>query len=565
MWITLFLVLVFCTATLSSIPNPINVTFASENFRNILKWSPGYGTPADTKYNVRYAIYGDSLDRRAHWRLVHHCTEISRTWCDLSVETSDLEHGYFAKVRALSQKKHSKWVETPSRFDPKIETEFGPPHVSVEVDDKYALITMEGPMRYHPDNHTPQVSMATLYPHMTYNLSIHNTRTGMIRHFTWGRNLFKYHIVDKGTEYCFSAKTKLEDRHVPSKHYSSPWQCISTPEDPLIDQAEKMVIYTTVPVVFLLSSLAVGGYILHKYLSGKDQKSPYMLNPPTFHASLLPIPDDLNIFVISVVKEVPLNTCTKLLSLVSNPSPELQRPRAPPLVARRNSSVDYGVVSPTVEEVDMPDAGICLIGRYKQKEWPIEPGSSGRPYASQNFFLKSLSSSVYPALQNTLGENDRSLSLQENSETGTLLLQFNQNQSSNVNDEANVISSTGYATQNVCPVPPTNQSDALADDYGLACGLPPADDTEDMDSQDQDDEDADCLHLDWSPTSQILTIPGFDLGIGQRERGARPNLETVFVRQPSEEDALLDAERIGSDQSETGKFLAEWDLIVSDE
>lgn len=41
-----------------------------------------------------------------------------RRWCDLSNETWDLDHGYFARVRAVSRRASSKWVMT-QRFDPK--------------------------------------------------------------------------------------------------------------------------------------------------------------------------------------------------------------------------------------------------------------------------------------------------------------------------------------------------------------------------------------------------------------------------------------------------------------
>lgn len=56
---------------------------------------------------------------------------------------------------------------------------FGPPVVSVEVKDSNAIITLKGPMRYQPDDHTA-ISMATLYPQMTYSLFIQNTRRNQI-------------------------------------------------------------------------------------------------------------------------------------------------------------------------------------------------------------------------------------------------------------------------------------------------------------------------------------------------------------------------------------------------
>lgn len=63
---------------------------------------------------------------------------------------------------------------------------FGPPLVSVDIEDNSAIITLKGPMRYQPNNHTPAVSMATFYPHMAYNLSIHNTHRGqMVSETIW--------------------------------------------------------------------------------------------------------------------------------------------------------------------------------------------------------------------------------------------------------------------------------------------------------------------------------------------------------------------------------------------
>lgn len=69
-----------------------------------------------------WCSYGESVKtskgQRANWRPVLHCTEITRHWCDLSYETSDLEHGYHARVKKIN----STWVATQTRFDPKIDS-----------------------------------------------------------------------------------------------------------------------------------------------------------------------------------------------------------------------------------------------------------------------------------------------------------------------------------------------------------------------------------------------------------------------------------------------------------
>lgn len=563
MWACLFLVLLFCTAALSSLPQPTNVTFTSVNLRNILQWSPGKDTPADTKYRVCYAIYGDSKEKRIHWRPVLHCTETTRTWCDLSEETSDLEHGYFARVRAVGRKNNSKWELTHRRFDPKIDTEFGPPYVSVELDDKYAVVTIEGPMRYFPNNDTPEVSMATLYPHMIYNLSIHNTQSGLIRHFTLTSNKYKYHTMDHGTELCFSATTKL--KHMPSKHHSSAWHCITTPKVPLIDRLERIVIVSTAVPAVLLCLLAVGSYILYKYLLGTDQKSPDSLvqeMPPSLPPPL-PVPSEsVNIIVISVPKDDVL--INKLYPKLPNPRLTSQRHEPQRFVdVSCNQQDDYGFVSRN------DDVGQCNVKNqsYKPKEWQTVAKSSGSTYASQNSFLQSTLSSMDPVLLNQSREN---------------LCEMGSS-----NDEGEIVVSPGYASQNVHPAQPSNQLHDLPDDYGFVTStgyasqnvrsmqlvnqsdlLPDNNGTVGLAAA-QEVENSGCLQIDWSPSTQRLVIPGLDLGMGHEEVGSPPrsrvHLDTVFLRQPSEEEALLGAERGGSGQWDAEEFMAKYDLVLSND
>lgn len=70
---------------------------------------------------------------------------------------------------------------------------FGPPLLSVALENSSAIITLRGPMRYQPNNHTPLVSMAMLYPHMMYNLSIENTR----RNKTVSKKKCQYMTTDR--------------------------------------------------------------------------------------------------------------------------------------------------------------------------------------------------------------------------------------------------------------------------------------------------------------------------------------------------------------------------------
>ena len=66
--------------------------------------------------------YGDKEEgggKRLRWRVARLCRDIAKTWCDLTNETSDLEEGYFARVKATATNTSSKWTITPRRFDPK--------------------------------------------------------------------------------------------------------------------------------------------------------------------------------------------------------------------------------------------------------------------------------------------------------------------------------------------------------------------------------------------------------------------------------------------------------------
>uniref|UniRef100_A0A3B5LQK1 Fibronectin type-III domain-containing protein n=1 Tax=Xiphophorus couchianus TaxID=32473 RepID=A0A3B5LQK1_9TELE len=254
----------------SSPPKPINVSFSSVNLRNVLHWFPGNGTPEGTLFTVQYAIKG----KREHWRAVDQCTKIIRTWCDLSAETRDEEERYYARVRALGRNSSSKWTETNKRFDPKSETILGPPLVSVEIENNSAVVTINGPVRYSPNNHTPALTMKTIYHRMSYNLSIFSTHRNQVLHFPVENSLFKYHMMDYNTEYCFSAKSRFLS--IPLQSMSSVWHCITTPQDPIIMQLQRVVVGIVVPSLCICIIVLVS-YLLYNYLSGKEQTSPPIL------------------------------------------------------------------------------------------------------------------------------------------------------------------------------------------------------------------------------------------------------------------------------------------------
>ncbi|XP_060908297.1 interleukin-20 receptor subunit alpha [Labrus mixtus] len=404
MW-TVFIFLnlgaLYCTVSCFP-PSPTNVFFSSVNLRNLLQWSPGNGTKNDTLYTVQYAIYGDSVEgskgKRVHWRSAWHCREVGRHWCDLSNETWDLEQGYHARVQAKSRRAFSKWATTWRRFDPKSDTIFGPPLVSVDMEGNNAIITVKGPMRYQLNNQTPAVSMATLYAQMTYNLSVHNIRRGRMSNFPFDSSHYKYRLMDYDTEYCFSAKTRFLS--MPVHCQPSEWNCITTPPDPLIAKLLMVVVGIVVPTV-CICLLVVIGYFLYQYLTGKGQKSPYILNPPSFYPPPLtfsPEAQSVVLFKVGLPSE-PENGISD--PTYSKKQPHIAEP--PPGYAPQGSdtplepeepwdhlSIDYGFVGKAADDGGIngnnhrDESQNCVaVECNDEKGWKAEDQHSTTAYASQ--------------------------------------------------------------------------------------------------------------------------------------------------------------------------------------
>lgn len=577
MWtVVLFLNLLALHCTVSSSPpSPINVIFTSVNLRNMLQWLPGNDTPNDTHYTVQYAIYGDSVEgskgRRVQWRPVRRCTEIVRSWCDLSNETWDLEHGYYARVRAVSRRASSKWALTGRRFDPKTDTSFGPPLVSVELEENNAIITLKGPMRYLPNNHTKAVSMATVYPQMIYNLSIYNTGQGQTHHFPVVSSSYKYRLMDYNTKYCFSAKTRFVS--MPAICQPSGWQCIMTPEDPLIGQLRWVIVGIVVPAV-CICVLVVVGYLLYRYLSGKGQKSPYILDPPAFHPPPLTFPPEKpNLILITIIKELPpessisVPACAKRPRHCALPPPGYasQRPETPPAPEEPwdNLSIDYGFVGVGPKMEISRENGNNLKGEHKKctagensekKDWEVEdslfPGHT-QTETSTLLQAHAWSQPVLPPLLSFQGapplevngeeEEEREftgLFLNTTPQTGLFCIPLNlQTNEEGVEEEMDAevrVRTDGeidggveerngsealpllsaYACQNITNMASSyaGQSASFPDDYG-AVKLATAQEIE----QDDNEEEEGPICVDWDPQTGKLVLPEMAFEYSKRD------------------------------------------------
>ncbi|XP_058469142.1 interleukin-20 receptor subunit alpha [Solea solea] len=567
-------------AVSSTPPSPINVTFSSVNLRNVLQWTPANGTTEDTHFTVQYAIYGDTIQgskgKRVHWRAAQQCTDIARSWCDLSLETWDTEESYYAKVRAVGKRESSKWAIT-RRFDPKLDTTLGPPLVSVEMEGNNAIIDMKVPIRHQPNNHFPVVSMATLYPQLTYNLSVQIHKKTY--HYPVDSNPYTYQLIHPNKKHCFSARMRLLS--MPIKCQSSAWHCITTPQDPEIVHLHKVVWAIVVPSV-CLCILAVVAYLLHNYLTGKGQKS-RMLNSPTFWPpSLTFSPENLNlnfILVSGINNESLSDLHMQKDDLV--PPYARQRPETPP--EPDDLLIDYGFVGvapqtcvegeETARERRQDQGGdgnnlngtnqICIAGdSYEKKKWGAGHFTGvNSPQTNSYLSQKSPHTCTHdhsPVEAN--GKTDRNA--EEGSEAVALL--------------------SSYASQNIGNISPihADQSDSLADDYGLL-SVASAHSAE-KEGEEEEEEEEVGLCINWDPETGKLVFPeidteaGFDEGmqgaegsegnLGREEVnvvGGKLKLENVLVKQASEEEVLREMERGGETGWEVDDIFTKWNVVIS--
>ncbi|KAL3052697.1 hypothetical protein OYC64_005265 [Pagothenia borchgrevinki] len=608
----------------SSPPSPINVIFSSVDLRNVLEWLPGSGTLDDTQFTVQYAIYGDSVkgSSRAHWRAVPRCTDIVWRWCDLSNETGDLAQGYYARVRAVSRRAFSTWVRTTRRFDPKSDTTFGPPMVSVEIKDNNATITLKGPMRYQPN--APMVSMASVYPDMTYELFIEDTRHAQIHHSQVVSSSFTFRKMEYDTKYCFSARASVSS--MPTQCLPSARYCITTPKDPV----QRVVVGIVVPLL-CMGMLVVVGYFLYNYLSGKGQESPYILNLPTFHQPPLTFPPEnpkpIIITIITIIKDQQPESGTPHSACPKKPTPGYasQRLQTPPAPEEPwdDLSVDYGFLAaaPKIEirGGNWNDLNCPVRGSYEKKECDVEDDHSGGPpltnaqtemstliqaHAWSLPVLTPLVSGQGASMGEVKGKEEErefpGLLISPIPQIGFLHIPLNlltkkegwmgeeMNGNMRVGTDGKMDESesevlpllSAYASQNTRQISHSDQSDDLPDDYGVLMMNTP------HNTEEEEEEEEGNLCIDWDPQTRKLVFPEIAMefnkegvwdgmmqgekvrenmigGEGEEEtvnlRNGELRLENVFVRQGSEEKA--EAQRVlegGGDD-----FLTGWGLVIS--
>ncbi|XP_002817448.2 interleukin-20 receptor subunit alpha isoform X1 [Pongo abelii] len=249
------------------LPKPANITFLSINMKNVLQWTPPEGLQGvEVTYTVQYFIYGQKK-----WLNKSECRNINRTYCDLSAETSDYEHQYYAKVKAIWGTKCSKWAES-GRFYPFLETQIGPPEVALTTDEKSISVVLTAPEKWKRNPEDFPVSMQQIYSNLKYNVSVLNTKSNR----TWSQCVTNHTLVltwlEPNTLYCIHVESFVPGP--PRRAQPSEKQCARTLKDQSSEFKAKIIFWYVLPVSVTVFLFSVMGYSIYRYIHVGKEKHP---------------------------------------------------------------------------------------------------------------------------------------------------------------------------------------------------------------------------------------------------------------------------------------------------
>uniref|UniRef100_A0A8C8E574 Interleukin 20 receptor subunit alpha n=1 Tax=Otus sunia TaxID=257818 RepID=A0A8C8E574_9STRI len=230
--------------------------------KNVLHWSAPEGTGDGVLYKVKYLVYGVGK-----WIRKPECRNISRTWCDLSSETSDYEEQYYASVKAFLNGMCSDWMET-TRFNPLTDTKIDPPMVSVSSTEKSISIILTAPEKWKRSPEGESVSLLQVYPGLQYNVSVLNKKTKKRWFFSISNNTLVVPWLEPGTAYCVSAQIHVT---TPLLHSGfSKEYCIATLNDGTIT----IIFGYILPIMLAVLFISMTCYCVHRYIHVSKQKHP---------------------------------------------------------------------------------------------------------------------------------------------------------------------------------------------------------------------------------------------------------------------------------------------------
>ncbi|XP_078504838.1 interleukin-20 receptor subunit alpha-like [Lissotriton helveticus] len=250
-----------------SLPKPRNVHFISRNMAAVVHWFPPLGLGDGALYSVQYRMYGPDT-----WQYKLECTNINRTWCDLTNETYDYEEQYYARVMvAFNGGNCSKWART-DRFSPTANTKIDPPIVRLSSGDRFISINLSSPEKWK--RNPKDKSLYQIFPLVEFKVSILNTKTKSEWNLSGKNSFLNVTKLDPNSTYCVTAESYIPGPYGTSQ--PSKTVCATT----LADNTESLMLilfgYVLPAVVAVLLTSAMS-YAAYKYIHVDEPKSPTSL------------------------------------------------------------------------------------------------------------------------------------------------------------------------------------------------------------------------------------------------------------------------------------------------
>ncbi|XP_009513439.2 interferon lambda receptor 1 [Phalacrocorax carbo] len=190
------------------LPPPQNVTLLSKDFDLILTWTPGEGSPPDVTYTVRY----ESQERISKWIKVPHCKNIHRTSCNLTCVVSNNFLKVRARVKAVSGRFQSPWVESQFK-EYHLDVELAPPVLNVNVKENSIHVNASFPL-------------ATCVESLSWMYDLNLWEAGSEDKKQYERNFRKDAVTINTTalrgNYCLSARSSFQSIDFKHSKFSQP-------------------------------------------------------------------------------------------------------------------------------------------------------------------------------------------------------------------------------------------------------------------------------------------------------------------------------------------------------
>ncbi|CAM4608547.1 unnamed protein product [Leuciscus chuanchicus] len=194
---------------LHTLPAPANLTIVSHNFRHILQWNPGIGTPPRTVFNFKLCCRkGKSTER----------LNITNTSVDVSKTLKNIYSYYNFSVWASLDNTTS--LEVQKSFTPYEETIIGPPIISLSGNESYLNISIS-----LPGETTATKQIRQFYRSVSFNISWKKAGQSEAEHISTSRTSPRQHVLENlqpGQQYCVRVLPKIISN---LNTRASAWQC----------------------------------------------------------------------------------------------------------------------------------------------------------------------------------------------------------------------------------------------------------------------------------------------------------------------------------------------------